>query len=422
MQATLTPGPMQTTAGARTLAPTATSDPRMHIGTPMGTTMATTVSPSGTRQAPLRAQFVTTTAAAQNLGTTEVPRTEMPMATNIPTAVPVTTASTMAPATMAPTTMAPTTMAPNTAPAYSSTRPPQSRTMSEREFNDYMSTVSGPLTTDSTRPIDTSDARDRINRQVFNDLIKFHDKTSTDAYFQSHPFSNLYTSHTLAVDEATLQDNYMRIIFGGAPDPEKDNINLGYVHALKATETAPTGGFLRELTPGHFVEGKQATKDSLLDTFARTREYHRGQLDSDAERFMKARVGHELTHVTYYGKDVTPAGQASRFHFVTGQHGHLQHRPDTTGMQSWWNLSSKTYAPDGNGGEVPLRIQAEIGEDPRQVPISDDLKVYHKEPLGEFNNNDIGSYPGRDTDRFVTDYVEDNPNFTSLFQNQRKWR
>ena len=270
--------------------------------------------------------------------------------------------------------------------------------------DDYASRVSQPLTPDSGRPIDTQNEVKRINHQVYEGLKNNFNNNVTDAYFQSHPFDQMYTSQSLATDEITLNNNYMRAIFGGNAE-------------------APTGRVLYELNQSAFVEGKQATKDSLLETFADSRRYFAGQIDTDAERFMKARAGHELTEVTYYGKNVSSAGQAGRFHHLAGQHGHLQSRPNTEGLMSWCNLSSRTYAPDGQGGEVPLVIQGDRGADPRTVPLTNELRVAVPDTPLTFNMNDTGSYPGAETDRYMQTYKDTNPLFTSLFQDstQRRW-
>lgn len=294
--------------------------------------------------------------------------------------------------------------------------------MSEQDA--YSSTVSQPLTPAAGRPIDYSQQVAKINHEVYEDLLNNFNHNVTEAYFQSHPHDQMYTAQSLAVDQATLSNNYMRIIFGGQEDPAKDSVHMAYKHATQLNAEAPTGRVLYELGPLDFVEGETATKDSLLKTFEESRRFFKGQIDTDAERFMKARAGHELTQVTFYGKDVSSAGQAGRYHNLTGQHGHLQYRPNTEGMTSWGNLSSKTWAPDGSGGEVPLMIQNEDrSSDPRLVPLTNELRVAVPDPVRTFNMNDAGSYPGREVDRYVKNYTEDNPVFENLFKdtNQRRW-
>ena len=298
-------------------------------------------------------------------------------------------------------------------------------TLNMTDEDAYMSRVNQPLRTSDVKPIDTQEQVAEINKKTVDGLLNYHDRNAADGYFQSHPYDQMYTSHSLAVDEATLNNNYMKLIFGGKPDPKKDNIHLAYNHTIKQRAEAPITqeNTLYTLNASDFVEGATATKDSLLKTFAETRRHFKGQIDSDTERFMKTRAGHELTQVTFYNKNVTPGGQAGRFHHTAGQHGHLQYRPDTKGLTSWWNLSSRTYAPDGDGGEVPLNYQNLHGNDPRTVPITDELRVVAPTPVGEFNLNDLGAYAGKDVDRFVQTHSDNNPSFSALFndERQRKW-
>jgi hypothetical protein len=291
------------------------------------------------------------------------------------------------------------------------------------EADAYASTVSQPLTPAAGRPIDMKQDVERINHKVYQGLIDNHNRNVVEGYFQSHPFDQIYTAQALAVDQATLSSNYMRCIFGGQEDPAKDALHMAYTKAQLARAEAPTGRVLYELGQADFVEGAQATKDSLLETFAQTRRFFKGQIDTDAERFMKNRADHGITQVTFYGKNVDEAGGAGRFHRTAGQHGHLQYRPDTTGMPGWWGLSSKTWAPDGSGGEVPLIIAAtDASSDPRQVPLTSELRVAVGDPVRTFNMNDAGSYPGRDVDRFVRDYTENNPQFEDIFRDTAQRR
>ena len=288
----------------------------------------------------------------------------------------------------------------------------------------YSSSNHEPLTPQAGRPIDTKDSVARINKMVYDGLRNQHEKNETDAYFQSHPFDYMYTSQSLAIDSATLSNNYMRAVFGGNIDEKKDNIHMAYNHATMQNAEAPTGKVLYSFKPEDFIEGEQATKDSLLKTFAESRRHYNGQLVSDAEAFMRARSGHELTQVVYYGKNISEAGQAGRFHHLAGQHGHLMDRPNTEGLLSWSNISSRTFAPDGLGGEVPLMIQASTGPDPRTVPLPSDLPSAVPDAPRTFNFNDTGSYAGRDIDRFQTAHVETGGGFlTGMFAEpgQRRW-
>lgn len=294
------------------------------------------------------------------------------------------------------------------------------------EADKYAFKVNQPLRAGDSRPIDTQAEVARVNKETFDKLSTYHSRSAADGYFQSHPFDQMFTTQDLATDEATMSSNYMRLIFGGKEDPEKDEISGAYKHALKQrAEAAVTqGNVLESMSPSDFVAAEQVTKDSLLKTFSEQRRFFKGQIDTDAERAMKARVGHEMIDTTFYGKNIGDNGQAGRFHHLTGQHGHLQYRTDPSETKSWWNLSSRTYAPDGAGGEVPLIIQNEIGDDPRAVDISgSEVRVVAPEPNRTFNLNDIGIYPGKDIDAYVTSVATNNPTFDQQFKDsrQRRW-
>jgi len=285
------------------------------------------------------------------------------------------------------------------------------------EADAYTEKVAQPLRTQDHQPSETQQQVNNINTSTTDKLKQAHDKSQTAGYFQSHPYSQMFTSHSLAVDEATLNNRYMKLIFGGAPDPETDAIHMAYTHSAKQKAEAPIykENTLNELNPSKFTEGEQATKESLMKTFKESRQYYKGVIDSDPERAMKNRAGHELTQTTYYGKD------QNRFHHLTGQHGHLQNRPDTSRLTSWQNLSSRTAAPDGFGGEVPLVIQNYFGDDPRTVPLTDEPRTTAPAPAP--SNDMLGAYSGNDVDRFVQTYTDNNPNFIGLFSDakQRKF-
>lgn len=289
----------------------------------------------------------------------------------------------------------------------------------------FNSTVHQPLRTDDSSPVELQEQTNKLNEDVFEFLLNDFNKNQTEGYFQSHPYDQIYTGKDLAVDEWTLANNYMRIIFGGRPDPKTDNIHMAYNHSIKQRATAPTlkEQTLYEMNPLQFVEAQPASKESLLETFQKSREYWKGMIDTDTERALKQRPTHDIVHTTYYGKDVTSGGQAGRFNFVTGQHGYLQFRPDNRNFFPHENLSSKTYAPMGDGKEVPLDYQNVYGDDPRKVPIDHQPKVQAPTPAATFNFNDTGSYPGREVDRYLQNYVEKNPSFASMFRTsaQRRW-
>lgn len=282
------------------------------------------------------------------------------------------------------------------------------------------------LRSGAEQPSQVQEQIDRANKATLDKLVNFHERSAADGYFQSHPFGQMFTAQDLATDEATLSNNYMRLIFGGKTDPDKDMIAGAYKHALKQrAEAAVTqGSVLENMNPLDFVEGKQDTKDAVLQTFAEQRRFFKGQIDTDAERAMKARVGHEIIETTFYGKNVHDNGMAGRFHYTTGQHGHLQYRQPPADTKSWWSLSSRTYAPDGEGGEVPLMIQNQLGLDPRTIPIdSNEVRVVAPDPANTYNFNDIGLYPGKEIDAHIDTVMRENPTFDQRFKEpmQRRW-
>ena len=286
------------------------------------------------------------------------------------------------------------------------------------------STVHQPLRTDDSRPVPFQERVNEVNEQVFSELLQDFNKNQTKGYFQSHPYDQIFTAQDLAADEWTLSNNYMRLIFGGKPNPYTDNIHLAYNHSIKQRAEAPVTkeDTLYIMNPLDFVESKNSNKDDLLDTFAKMRRYYKGQIDTDTERALKQRGTHRTTHTTFYGKGISQAGQATRFNYVTGQHGDLQFRPDTSNFYPYENLSSKTYAPMQDGKEVPLAYDILYGDDPRSVPIDHRPKII-PEPVSVFNFNDTGPYAGAEVDRYLQNYVQRDPPFASLFQNagQRRW-
>jgi hypothetical protein len=274
-----------------------------------------------------------------------------------------------------------------------------------------------PLRTDNSDPLKFLDETDARNEEVYERLVNDFERNAVEGYMQSHPYSHMYTGQSLAVDQITLNNNYMRLIFGGRPDPDRDNIHLAYEHANRQIAEAPTlqEFTLQNMNPNDFVEGEEATKDSLLKTFQEQRQYWKGPMTSDTERALRQRATHGTTHFTFYDKKITNTGAAGRFHLVRGQHGHLQHRPDTSEFFPRENLSSYNYAPMQDGGEIPLDFGLAANPDPRAVPITVQPRTF-PETKGVHNFGDAGPYPGHELDRYAADYVEDNPTFTALFR------
>ena len=253
---------------------------------------------------------------------------------------------------------------------------------------------------------------DQDEKRAIRSLEDFYKRSVESAYEQSHPYDFMFTGSDLKVDEQTLNNNYMRLIFGGKPGPG-DNIDLAYNNSIRQMAEAPItkDSIIGQQNPSQFVEGEQATKDSLLRTFAEQRQFYKGAVDSDAERALKTRPTHRLISTTYYGKD------QKRYNHVRGQ-AHLLNRP--THLENFVpneNLSSRTYAPDGDGGEVPLSYENTNGLDPRSVKVAGEagkMMAPKTAPMA-YNFTDVGNYAGREVDRHMFNFAEEDPGFTAQF-------
>jgi hypothetical protein len=246
---------------------------------------------------------------------------------------------------------------------------------------------------------------------IDRELIDFH-RTAETGYAQSHPLDRMFTAEDLKKDELTLNNNYMRLIFGGKTS-DNDNIQLAYNHSLRQMADTPIEAdtLLENMNPDAFVPVGEASKDSMLEAFKSARQYYPNEVVSDAERFLKSRVTHNMMTTTYYGKRLTADGQSLRYNHVRGQND-LLYRPDVTNFHPFENLSSHTFAPNGDGGEVPLDAEAVYGTDPRSVPVNTDSFI------PEDDMNDAGLY----YKTLFTDNLNNfNPSFVSLF-NQEKER
>mmetsp|Transcript_102 Transcript_102/g.248 ORF Transcript_102/g.248 Transcript_102/m.248 type:complete len:305 (-) Transcript_102:1073-1987(-) len=282
-----------------------------------------------------------------------------------------------------------------------------------------------PLRTEDPDPLPLEESFNRARTQVYESLVNHHNRSGTLGYLQSHPVSQLYTSHDLAKDQWTLSNNYMRVIFGGDVNDSEDNIHLAYNHAIRDRAEAPTlrEKTLYELNPSDFVPGEESPKDALLKTFEEQRRYYKGAIDDDTERALKQRPTHRTTHTTFYGKQVTQQGSSARFHLLAGQHGHLQYRPDTSNFTPQANLSSRTYAPTEDGREVPLYFALERDADPRAALGDAKAVRYFSDPgSGVFNNNDVGSFGGAEIDQYKASFREENPGLESLFRESAQRR
>lgn len=250
-------------------------------------------------------------------------------------------------------------------------------------------------------------------------LPEMYQKSTVRAYQQSHPYdSQFYPAEDLKIDEVQLNNNYMKLIFGGKVLPN-DNMHLAYNHTLRQMAEAPVerDSLLGNENPLSFVEGAPATKESLLETFAKQRQYYKGEVDSDAERALKQRPTHRLVFTTFYGK------KQQRTNHVRGQ-AHLLNRPIMDGsFKPMENLSSRTYAPDGLGGEVPLHPELVYGPDPREVSVTGEAGKQMAPRRADHPSEwvDMGNYAGREIDRQHLSFnTDDNSAFASIFRQFKK--
>lgn len=246
------------------------------------------------------------------------------------------------------------------------------------------------------------------------------EKSTEAAYTQSHPYESMFmfAGEDMAIDEVTRNNNYMRLIFGGKTSPN-DNIHLAYNQTTRQMAEAPMekDSILGHMNPLSFVPGEEATKESLFDTFAKARQYYKGAVDSDAERALKQRPTHRLIATTLYGK------KQQRTNHVRGQ-AHLINRPLTDkNFQPRENLSSRTYAPDGMGGEVPLDSELVYGSDPRDINVQGEAgkQLAPKIAMESSSWVDQGNYVGREIDRERMNFKDDgNPEFRAMFSQHMK--
>ncbi len=254
--------------------------------------------------------------------------------------------------------------------------------------------------------------RDENEGRAIKQLESYYKRSVETAYQQSHPYDVMFTGSDLKVDEATLNNNYMRLIFGGKPGPA-DNIDLSYNNSIRQMAEAPItkDSIIGQQNPLQFVEGEQATKDSLLRTFAHSRQFYKGVVDSDAERALKTRPTHRLISSTYYGKD------QKRYNHVRGQASLLNRPTNLENFKPNENLSSRTYAPDGMGGEVPLDYENTNGLDPRSVRVDGEAgKMTAPMNVPQYYKfTDVGNYSGREIDRHMFDFADEDPGFVAQF-------
>jgi hypothetical protein len=231
-------------------------------------------------------------------------------------------------------------------------------------------------------------------------LEDFYNKSAESGYKQSHPYDLMFTGQGLAVDQVVLDNNYMKVIFGGQEGP-LDNIQMAYDYTLRQIAESPIerDSLLSTMNPLAFVPVGEASKDSLLETFAKGRQFYAGAIDSDAERALKTRPDWRLISSTTYGKKLTASGESVRNNHVRGQNDLIYRPTDLENFRPYENLSSKTYAPDGNGGEVPLSATAVYDMDPRDIPVPGVDAA--PEVVDEPDRTDFGLYYGQNADAFA---------------------
>jgi hypothetical protein len=239
-------------------------------------------------------------------------------------------------------------------------------------------------------------------------LASYFEKSVLHGYAQSHPYDPIYLGKDLAVDNLAKQNNYMKLIFGGE-NSEYDNIDLAYEKTFRqmAESTVEKDSTLSEQNPLKFVPWKECGKDEILKTFEEQRRLYNGFLPSDAEVALKSRVTHNMTSFTFYNKKLSSNGQSLRYNNVRGQNELVLDDASTFFPQE--NLSSRTNAPDGRGGSIPLNYKNVYDYDARVVNVANETPLPADNPV-----QDAGLYHGREVDRYT---FSENPvpSFNDLF-------
>ncbi len=254
--------------------------------------------------------------------------------------------------------------------------------------------------------------------QDIKDIKKYFERSVENGYEQAQPYAPMFTGPDMALDQVAHNNKYMKLIFGGKPDPITDNIDMAYNHSLRQMAEAPVtkDSLIGHQNPNEFVPGTTATKDSLLKTFAEQRRFYKGTVDTDAERMLKTRPTHKLIMTTTYGKNLGQDGSSGRYNTQRGQWGNHQFRPKhLEKFRPFENLSSRTYAPDGSGGEVPLNYENTNGVDPRIVEITKEKRISVPDPKGVWAWKDLGSYAGNNVDQYMFNFADTDPGFAGLF-------
>lgn len=243
----------------------------------------------------------------------------------------------------------------------------------------------------------------------------FTSQSVKDVYAQSHPYDPLYLAlgPDMRVDELAHANTYMNLIFGGTSS--NDIFDLAYKHVDRQLADSPVekDSTVSFQNPLKFIPNGEADKDSILQTFAEQRQYYKGAVVEDAERFLKSRPTHNLIATTFYNKRATPSGQSTRYNHVSGIDNSLDF--DDKALENfypWGNLSSRTFAPDGKGGRNPVAYDHIHGPDARSVPLTP------VSPIREFRASDLGMYHGNELDQYK---LPTNTSLQSLFENKPRF-
>lgn len=216
------------------------------------------------------------------------------------------------------------------------------------------------------------------------------------AYQQSHPYEHLYTAQALKEDELTLNNNYMKIIFGGDVHPN-DFQQRAYNFAMKQVAETPMLASSGSAQPDYGAvlrsqSDRAVTKDSLIDAFRTSRHLFKGRVDTESEQAIKSRASADLTLYTFHGK------RQMRTHPVGGQAVHLEVKPSECTPQSL--LSSRTYATQDDGTAAPLYTRL-YDEDPRAVSLSSEPRT-----IPDARPGDVGPYQGMQRDIVLAQNLE----------------
>lgn len=198
-------------------------------------------------------------------------------------------------------------------------------------------------------------------------FISIFNSQSTAEYKNVHAYDQMITSADLATDEATLQNNYMKLIFGGLPDPLVNERDVQRAYQTLDTHIEQShllhDDLLNHMDPERFVpRGEEPSKEDILNTFAEMRKTHSQGYENEIDRGYNERLTPAQANVMYYGKNL------NRYHRVLGQ---MEFLPDlvTANMRSADHaLSSRTHAPFENNTQVPHNIQLTYDTNQRDIP------------------------------------------------------